>query len=78
MASDQLVSLAADAIAPAFLFLAACKLAALIAISPGTPRQADGSWIIHATRIPAAISINGRADADPGQCISDRADVCAP
>ena len=32
MASDQLVSLAADAIAPAFLFLAACKPAALIAI----------------------------------------------
>ena len=32
-----------------------------LCLSPGTRRQADGSWIIHATRIPAAISINGRA-----------------
>jgi hypothetical protein len=49
MASDQLVSLAADATAPAFLFLAACELAALIAIYAyrrkphGKPRILDNS-----------------------------------
>ena len=82
MASDQLVSPAANAIAPAFLFLAACELVELnryLCLSPGTPRQADGSWIIHANPDPSRhLHQRPRADADPGQCTADRADVCAP